>query len=212
MTDQEQKQIFSYNLIQYLQLNGKSQREVADAIGVSPQTFNTWCKGIALPRMGKVQRLADYFRISKTDLLDPNDFSAVCSNEEANCVIRIPVYKQLTDIFNKNDLPVSFEIFFKNPDDSFDYLGIQVPDTSLEPRFLAGDTAILRRQDYTNECDLFAVLWKKQTLIRRLLPYSDGLMLLATNPSYDPIMVSQEQIQNNDLQIIGRIIEMRVKF
>ena len=43
---------------------------MADAIDVSPQTFNTWCQGIALPRMGKVQRLADYFGIGKTDLID----------------------------------------------------------------------------------------------------------------------------------------------
>ena len=51
-------------------MNNKTQKEVADAIGVSPQTFNTWCQGIALPRMGKVQLLADYFNIGKTDLID----------------------------------------------------------------------------------------------------------------------------------------------
>ena len=70
MTDKEQKQIFSRNLNKYLELNEKTQKEVADAISVSPQTFNTWCQGIALPRMGKVQRLADYFKIAKSDLID----------------------------------------------------------------------------------------------------------------------------------------------
>lgn len=70
MSDEEQKKIFSTNLSHYLILNGKSQKEVADAIGVSPQTFNTWMQGIALPRMGKVQKLADYFGIAKSDLID----------------------------------------------------------------------------------------------------------------------------------------------
>lgn len=70
MTDSEQKQIFSKNLNKYLELSGKTQKQVAEAIEVSPQTFNTWCQGIALPRMGKVQRLADYFKIGKTDLID----------------------------------------------------------------------------------------------------------------------------------------------
>lgn len=70
MTDSEQKKIFSKNLNKYLELSGKTQKQVADAIEVSPQTFNTWCQGIALPRMGKVQRLADYFKIGKTDLID----------------------------------------------------------------------------------------------------------------------------------------------
>lgn len=70
MADEEQKKIFSQNLNNYLLSTNKTQKEVADAIGVSPQTFNTWCQGIALPRMGKVQLLADYFGIGKTDLID----------------------------------------------------------------------------------------------------------------------------------------------
>ncbi len=70
MTDEAQKKIFSKNLNNYLLLSNKTQREVAEAIGVSPQTFNTWCQGIALPRMGKVQLLADYFHINKSDLID----------------------------------------------------------------------------------------------------------------------------------------------
>lgn len=70
MSDEEQKKIFARNLNRYLTLSNKTQKEVADAIGVIPSTFNTWCQGIALPRMGKVQALADYFGINKTDLID----------------------------------------------------------------------------------------------------------------------------------------------
>lgn len=70
MTDNEQKKIFSKNLTKLLNEHNKTQKEVANAIDVSPQTFNTWCKGIALPRMGKVQMLADYFGILKSDLIE----------------------------------------------------------------------------------------------------------------------------------------------
>lgn len=70
MTDIEQKRIFSKNLNNYLSIRNKTQKEVADSIHVSPQTFNTWCQGIALPRMGKVQLLADYFGIEKSDLIE----------------------------------------------------------------------------------------------------------------------------------------------
>ena len=70
MTDNEQKKIFSKNLNKLLDEHNKTQKEVASAIEVSPQTFNTWCKGIALPRMGKVQMLADYFGILKSDLIE----------------------------------------------------------------------------------------------------------------------------------------------
>lgn len=79
MTDENQKKIFSKNLSNYLNIYGKTQKEVADAIHVSPQTFNTWCQGIALPRMGKVQLLADYFHINKSDLIEEHTQATIFS-------------------------------------------------------------------------------------------------------------------------------------
>ena len=67
--------IFSKNLSYYLNASDKSQKEVADSIGVSTQTFNTWIRGVALPRMGKVQLLADYFHINKSDLIEEKDLT-----------------------------------------------------------------------------------------------------------------------------------------
>ena len=58
------------SLNSYIAKSEKTQLEIAKSIGVSPQTFNTWCKGIAIPRMGKVQALADYFNINKSDLIE----------------------------------------------------------------------------------------------------------------------------------------------
>lgn len=72
--DEKQQIIFSNNLNRLVRDSGKTQKEIADKIGVSPQTFNTWCQGIAIPRMGKIQALADYFGVGKSDLLDePKD-------------------------------------------------------------------------------------------------------------------------------------------
>lgn len=76
MTDTEQKRIFSQNLNEYLRLSGKTQIEVANSIHVSQQVFNTWCRGVALPRMGKVQLLADYFRIKTSDLIEDKTTSS----------------------------------------------------------------------------------------------------------------------------------------
>ena len=72
-SDEQQKIIFATNLKHLIDKSEKTQKEVATAIGVSPQTLNTWLQRIALPRMEKIQLLADYFGISKTDLLDPKD-------------------------------------------------------------------------------------------------------------------------------------------
>lgn len=73
MTDNEQTRIFQKNLLRLLHESKKSQTEVANAIGVNHQTFSTWCCGVAFPRMGKVQALADYFHCNKSDLIEDRD-------------------------------------------------------------------------------------------------------------------------------------------
>ena len=59
------------NIKTILNEKGLSQAEVAEAIGVSPQCFNTWTQGKAIPRMGKLQALADYLHVNKSDLIEP---------------------------------------------------------------------------------------------------------------------------------------------
>lgn len=70
MTDEEQKKIFAKNLNYYISNSGKQQKEVAEDLGFQQTTFNTWCTGKILPKMGKIQAIADYFDVFKSDLLE----------------------------------------------------------------------------------------------------------------------------------------------
>lgn len=71
MNNYERQMLFSNKLKGLLHDRNLSQAEVAKAIGVSPQTFNTWCKGIAVPRMGKLEKIADYFDVKPSYFIDP---------------------------------------------------------------------------------------------------------------------------------------------
>lgn len=105
MSETEQKRIFQQNLLKYLSASDKTQKEIADAIGVSPQTFNTWCQGIALPRMGKVQLLADYFHINKSDLIEERDNTSAQTyylNDETRQIAQ--------EIFENPDLKSLFDM------------------------------------------------------------------------------------------------------
>lgn len=73
MVDGEQKKVFARNLNRYISLNQKTQKEVAEAIGENPPTLNMWCSGKSFPSLGKIQKLADYFRIGKSDLTDEKE-------------------------------------------------------------------------------------------------------------------------------------------
>lgn len=73
MTDDEQKRIFAKNLNKYMLLNKKQQVDVAKDLDINPTTLNMWCKGNSMPNVGKIQKLADYFRIGKSDLTDEKE-------------------------------------------------------------------------------------------------------------------------------------------
>ena len=66
--------IFTENLKKYMQQAGKNQKEMADIVGVSATTFHDWLKGKKMPRMTNVQKLADYFGINLSDLIEDNHF------------------------------------------------------------------------------------------------------------------------------------------
>lgn len=70
MTGDWSKKVFARNLTRYMELSGKNQKELAEIAGVSAPTFNDWVRGKKFPRIDKIQRLADYFGILKSDLID----------------------------------------------------------------------------------------------------------------------------------------------
>lgn len=66
----DNKEIFSRNLRKYMALHDKTRKEVAEALGFSYFTFTDWVKGKKYPRMDKVEKLANYFGILKSDLIE----------------------------------------------------------------------------------------------------------------------------------------------
>lgn len=64
------KETFAKNLSYYLQRCGRDQKEVAEVVGVAPSTFNEWVKAKKYPRIDKIEILANYFGILKSDLIE----------------------------------------------------------------------------------------------------------------------------------------------
>ena len=66
----EHKEVFAKNLKKYMDINGKTRREICAALGYSYFTFSDWVNGKKMPRMDKVEQLANYFGILKSDLIE----------------------------------------------------------------------------------------------------------------------------------------------
>lgn len=71
-TDLGNKEVFSRNLARCIKRADKTQREIAKAVRVSPSTVCDWLNGRGYPRMDKLQLLAEYFGISKSELVEDN--------------------------------------------------------------------------------------------------------------------------------------------
>lgn len=66
----DNKKIFASNLQKYMKRNDKSRTDIAEALGISYYTVTDWVMGKKYPRMDKVERLAKYFGILKSDLIE----------------------------------------------------------------------------------------------------------------------------------------------
>jgi transcriptional regulator with XRE-family HTH domain len=64
------KEIFSTNLNRKMEEAGKTRNDICEALGFSYFTVTDWVKGKKMPRMDKVEMLANYFGIQKSDLIE----------------------------------------------------------------------------------------------------------------------------------------------
>lgn len=213
MVKDKQKAIFSENLNSYIAKSEKTQLEIAKSIGVSPQTFNTWCKGIAIPRMGKVQALADYFNINKSDLIEDKKLNIDTVPIESGYTI--PVLGRVAAGYGKEaveevigQIEISPALAAKG-----DYFGLLIKGDSMIPTLYDGDTVIVQRVDDAESGDLvIALVNGHDATCKRFQKYADGIALIPQNPVYEPMRFTESEIDTTPVKILGKVIEMRRKF
>ena len=66
----DNRDVFSRNLRYQMELHNKSRQDISDALGISYFTVTSWTNGSKYPRMDKVEKLAAYFGILKSDLIE----------------------------------------------------------------------------------------------------------------------------------------------
>ena len=66
----ENKEIFANNLSFYMEQKGVDRNTLCADLGFKYTTVRDWLKGITYPRIGKIELLANYFNINKSDLIE----------------------------------------------------------------------------------------------------------------------------------------------
>jgi len=209
MTEDRQRQIFSSNLRRFIDVSGKTQKEIADAIGVSQQIMNVWARGKAIPRMGKIQKLADFFGIEKSELIDEQ-------TEKPS----LPAYSNIVPL-NIQRIPLLGEIacgqpiFCTEDRESYVEAGTDVRadfclkargDSMVGARILDGDLVFIQRDAELENGQIFAVAIDDEATLKRVYYNAEAsmLQLLSENPKYPPMIYSGEQLDH--VHILGRAI------
>lgn len=70
MSNLGNKETMSKNLKYYIALSGKDRRELAEIWGFPYSTITDWINGKKYPRIDRIEVMADYFGILKSDLIE----------------------------------------------------------------------------------------------------------------------------------------------
>lgn len=77
MEVKEMKRVFSENLNRYMASRGINQTDLAARLNIPKMTMNNWVNGNTYPRPDKLQMLADFFGVRKSDLTDKKQENVV---------------------------------------------------------------------------------------------------------------------------------------
>lgn len=93
------KEVFAKNLSYYIGRSGKTQKELSEIWGIPTSTVNCWVCAKRFPRIDTVERLADFFGVPKSALIEEKtdtegadlsiakrkliDLASSCSEEDA---------------------------------------------------------------------------------------------------------------------------------
>ena len=204
------RKIFGNNLAFYLERSGKTQKEVADIVGVAPSTVHAWLQGSRYPRMDKVELLAELFGIRKTDLIEaPGQMSDLLTAIPNLLPLRVQKLPLLGEIACGEPLLAEehIEIYVAAGDDLHaDFCLRAKGDSMIGARIHDGDIVFVRKQDTVEDGEIAAVLIDGEATLKRV--YYDReqgiLSLYAENPRFRTMHFSGPRL--DQIRILGKAV------
>lgn len=101
------KEIMARNIKRYMALNEKDRKTVCSDLGIRYTTFTDWINGKTYPRIDKIEILANYFGVTKADLVEdhseePDEYYLNSDARDlAEFLHKNPKYKVLFDASRK---------------------------------------------------------------------------------------------------------------
>ena len=195
---------------------GITLEDIGNYVGVSKGTVQRWETGsISNMRRDRIKKLSEILKISPDILLgDAVAEDAVAKENASTSTVRIPVIGTVAagipitaqeDITGWEEVPAEW---VKN-DTVF---ALKLKGDSMEPRMAEGDIVIVKQQCDVENGEIAIVMVDGEATCKKLVKHPDGLVLISNNAKYAPMFFTLKDIEEKNVVVLGRVVELRVKF
>ncbi|URN84011.1 LexA family protein [Acetobacterium wieringae] len=217
MSDLGNKQVLAENLRHYMDLHGKSRNDLCSALDLSYTTVADWVNGKKYPRIDKIELMANYFGIQKSDLIESkgkhSDISNITPITIPTDTITIKVYgsvpagqpiEAVEDVIGYEEIPAAWTRFGK------EFIALIVKGDSMYPKYFEGDVVIIEvTPDCNNGQDAVVYVNGYDATLKEVHKNDDGSVTLKPfNPEYPP---KTYQPGKDGVTILGVVKELRRK-
>ncbi|HJB81107.1 MAG TPA: XRE family transcriptional regulator [Candidatus Flavonifractor intestinigallinarum] len=197
------------NIQYYCDKKGVTPTVAGKESGAGKELVTNMKRKGTMPSVEKIRLFANYLGVTTSELLGEAVGSAPSG-------VRIPVLgtipagtplDAIEDILDWEEIPAAWATGGRQ------YFGLRVRGDSMYPRYLDGDTVILKKETTCESGDDCAVLVNgSEATLKQVMIKGDGsLELRPTNPAYPPRTYSPAEIESIPVQIIGVVVELRRK-
>jgi repressor LexA len=183
--------------------HGLSQAELGKIAGVSDKAVSTWELGLKTPRMGAVEKMANYFGITKSAIVDdvqtapaaskeptiPPGFEPMPEMDMVPLVGRIACGTPITAEQNVERIvcvPSKWRSSFT----------LTCKGDSMEPRIHDGDLVAIRKQPEVENGEIAAVRIGEEATLKHVYLHENFIELRPENPAFNSIILSREDMNN----------------
>lgn len=189
-----------------------SQQEISCYLGITRQAYSNYENGNRSPDNETLLKLAEYFDTSVDVILRGEEKKSFSSSKSGPWIPVLGRVQAGIPVEAVEDI-IDYEQITTDMAEQGEYFALQIHGESMEPRFAEGDVVIVRKQTCVESGDIGVVLVNgDEATIKKIKKGPEGLMLIPSNPAYEPMFYSNEEIEKKPVRILGKVVELRAKF
>lgn len=212
MSDLGNKEIFAKNLNYYMSINGKDRNDLARDLNLPYTTITSWCKAEFYPRIDKIQLLANYFDIQKSDLVESKEKLDKLGNPVAEIPL-LGTVKAGYDYMAQENWEGMIEVDKNIIKDGSDYFALKIKGDSMSPVLIEDDIVIIKKQEDFESGDLVVALINgDEATIKKGKKSDNSILLQPLNTNYEPLIFTYDEMKTIPVTIVGIVKQLKREF